>query len=172
MSPEEIRTRSLYLLLSCSETLEPCVGRLAATAPAGSPAAQRLLDRLLKKELGLLFRYWATRRVWDRWDAHEADAKELNLALLRLFTDAFKLPQDGSGIRYAELSIPADELFELSHRLTQALGPGHQPLLAALEAGMPSWRDMVTKHTEDALTLPVEQLALRVKEWAGRPQEQ
>ena len=171
MSPEEIRIRSLYLFLACAQTLEPCTERLAAMVPTGSPAAKRLLDRSLKKELGLLFRYWATRQIWERLESSEADATHLNLALLRLFTDAFKLPKDGSGIRYAELSTVAEEAHQLGQRLTHALGREHPPLLEMLQGGILSWREAVIQHTADALDLPLEPLASSVKEWAGRPGE-
>ena len=168
MSPEEIRTRSVHLFLACARDLEAFAGRLAATMPAASPSAQRALDRSLKKELALLFRYWATRQIWERLDANETDAKELNVALLRLFTGAFKLPQDGSGIRYAELSTLAEEARELSQRLTHALGMDDPPLLGALQAGILSLREAVTRHTEDALNRPLDELASSVKAWADR----
>ena len=168
MSPDEIRTRSVHLFLACARDLEAFAGRLAATMPAASPSAQRVLDRSLIKELALLFRYWATRQIWERLDASENDAKELNLALLRLFTDAFKLPQDGSAIRYAELSTLAEEVRELSLRLTHALGTGPPPLLGALQGGILPLRETVTQHTEDALSRSLNELASSVKEWADR----
>ena len=171
MNPEEIRIRSVYLFLAASQALEQFAGRLAATVPAASASAQRLLDRSLKRELGLLFRYWATRQIWERLDTSETDAKHLNVALLRLFTDAFKLPQDGSGIRYAELSTLAEEVHELSQRLTHALGMEYPSLLDVLQGGILPWREAVAKHTANALSLPLEQIASSVKEWAGRPGE-
>ena len=169
MTSEEIRTRSVYLFLACSQALEQFARQLAATVPDDSPAVQRQLAASLRKELGILFRYWATRQVWERLESHDTDAKDLNLALLRLFTDAFKLPQDGSGIRYAELSTLAEEARELKRRLTQALGAEHQPLLDALEGGILPWREVIARHTEDAVSLPADRLAPSVKAWAGRP---
>ena len=166
MTTEEIRIRSVYLFLSCSQVLEQFAARLAAMVPAASPSVQRRLDRSLKKELALLFRYWSTRQIWQRLESSGADARDLNLAVLRLFTDAFKLPQDGSGIRYAELSTLAEEVHELSQRLTYALGAEPEPLLDALQAGILPWREAVTRHTTDALSLPLEQLASAVKAWA------
>ena len=168
MSPEEVRIRSVYLFLACARDLEAFAGRLTATVPAASPSAQHVLEQSLRRELALLFRYWATRQIWERLDASENDAKELNLALLRLFTDAFKLPQDGSGIRYAELSTLAEEVRELSQRLTHALGTGSPPLLEALQGGILPSRETVTRHTEDALNRPLDELASSVKEWADR----
>ena len=166
MSPEEIRTRSVYLFLSCSRVLEQFAERLAATVPTSAPLDRRVLERSLRKELGLLFRYWTTRQIWERLEASEADAKRLNLALLRLFTDSFKLPQDGSGIRYAELSTLAEEVRELGHRLTQALGMEYPPLVETLEGEILLWQEAVMKQTADALNLPLPQAASSVKAWA------
>jgi len=171
MSPEEIRIRSVYLFLTCSQALERFAGQLASTVPTDSASAKLLLDKSLKKELGLLFRYWATRQIWEQLESNETDAKNLNLALLRLFTDAFKLPKDGSGIRYAELSTLAQETHELGQRLTHAMGMEHPLLLETLQGGILPWREAVTKHTANALVLPLEQLASSVKEWAERAPE-
>lgn len=171
LSQEELRFRSLYLFLACSQAVEQFADRLLETLPAQPLSAQLQLRKLLKRELGLLFRYWTTRQIWQRWETREADAKQLNLALLRLFTDAFKLPKDGSGLRYAELSTLAEEVQELSHRITNALGMAHEPLLTELQSTILPWRDSVTKWTIDALEWPAEQLAPKVTEWAARPLE-
>ncbi len=171
MSQEELRLRALYLFLACSQAVEQFAERLAATLPAQPLPAQVRLQQSLKRELGLLFRYWTTRQIWQRWDTREADAKQLNLALLRLFTDAFKLPKDGSGLRYAELSTLAEEVQELTHRITNALAMRHEPLLTELQSTILPWRDSVLKWTIDALEWPPEQLAPKVSEWAGRPPE-
>jgi hypothetical protein len=115
-----------------------------------------------------LFRYWATRQIWEQLESEEADAKALNLALLRLFTDAFGLPKDGSGLRYAELSNLTEEFQELSHRITNALGLEHRPLLSELQATIMPLRDAISRYTRDALELSPEQLRPSVQEWAGR----
>lgn len=172
MSPEEIRLRAMYLFLTCSQAVEQFTGRLAATLPAQTLSVQVMLHKSLKRELGLLFRYWTTRQIWERLEANEADAKQMNLVLLRLFTDAFKLPRDGSGLRYAELSTLSEEVEELGHRITNALGMAHEPLLVELQAAILPWRDAVTRYTIEALELPLELLAERVKEWAVQPPEQ
>jgi hypothetical protein len=168
MTQEESRVRSVYLFLVCSRAIEQCTARLAATLSSVPLSAKLLLEKALRRELGLLFRYWATRQIWERLESNEADAKSLNLALLRLFTDAFKLPKDGSGVRYAELSTFAEEVRELGHRITFALGMEHQPLLAELQSAIVPWRDAVAKHTVDALELPLDQLTSSLKEWAER----
>ena len=168
MSPEETRIRSVYLFLACARDLEAFAGRLAATVPTPAPLDRCALEPSLRKELGLLFRYWATRQIWERLEASESDATLLNLALLRLFTDGFKLPQDGSGIRYAELSTLAEDVHELSHRLTHALGMEYPPLLETLEGEILLRHEAVMKHTADALSLPLDQLASSVKGWAER----
>ena len=166
MTEEETRVRSVYLFLACSQAIDQFKDRLVATFETSPLSSKLLLEKLLRRELGLLFRYWTTRQIWERLDANEADAKNLNLALLRLFTDAFKLPKDGSGLRYAELSTLAEEAQELSHRITNALGMEHRPLLTELQGAILPCRDAVTKYTVEALDLPVSQLTASIKEWA------
>lgn len=168
MTEEEIRVRSIYLFLVCSQAVEQFKDRLAASLPSPPLSSKLLTERLLRRELGLLFRYWTTREIWQRLEADEADAKHLNLALLRLFTNDFKLPKDGSGLRYAELSTPAEEAQELSQRVTTALGVEHQPLLAELQGGLLSWRSAVLKYTADALERPLDELTASIKAWAER----
>ena len=168
MTQEEIRIRSVYLFLACSQALEQFANQLAATFPSPPLSSKLLLERGLKRELGLLFRYWTTRQIWQRLESNEEDAKSLNLALLRLFTDAFRLAKDGSGLRYAELSTSGEEVRELSYRITNVLGVEHQPLLAELQAGILPWREAVIRYTVEALELPIEQLTSKVKEWAER----
>jgi len=171
MTQEEIRIRSTYLFLTCSQAVEQLKGRLVGTCAASPLSAAPTLEGALRRELGMLFRYWTTRRIWERLESSEADAKLLNLALLRLFTDAFKLPRDGSGLRYAQLSTPAEEVRELSRRITTALGLEHPPLLAELQGSILLSRDAVLQHTADALERPVDRLAADVKAWAERTPE-
>ena len=171
MTTEEIRVRSAYLFLACSQAVDQFKDRLSATFPSPSLSSQLVLERSLRKELGILFRYWVTRQIWERLESHEEDAKTLNLALLRLFTTAFQLPRDGTGLRYAELSTLAEETHELSHRITDTLGMEHQPLLTELRGATMSWRDAVAQYTTDALELPLHQLASKVKEWTERVPE-
>ncbi len=166
MTQEDIRVRSLYLLLVSSRAVEEFKNHLAATFPAQPLSARLQLDRAIWRELGMLFRYWITRQVWDLLEDHEEDAKALNVALLRLFTENFRLPRDGSGLRYAELSTPAEEVQELMQRLTNALEMTHQPMLEALQGGILSWRDAIARHTIEALQWPIEELAVKIKEWA------
>ncbi len=163
MSPEEIRIRSLYLFLACSQAIEQFKDRLVATVQSPPPLVKPLLDKSLKRELALLFRYWATRQIWERLDSNELNAKQLNLALLRLFVEGFRLPKDGSGMRYAEFSSVGEEARELSHRITNALGLEHPPLLKELEGAILPWRDAVITFTVDALELPLDQLSTSIK---------
>ncbi len=168
MTEEEIRIRSVYLFLACSQAVEQCKERLIATLPTPPLSAKVLLDKAITRELGLLFRYWATRYIWEQLPSHEADAKQLNLALLRLFTSGLKLPRDGSGLRYAELSTIAEEARELSHRMTNAIGIEHPPLLAELQGTILSWRETVLRYTGEALRRPLEPLTTSIKAWAER----
>ncbi len=171
MTQEEIRIRSLYLFLACSQAVDEFKGKLEASFPELPLSSQLLLDKVLKRELGMLFRYWATRKIWDRLDAHEADAKALNVALLRLFTEGFRLPRDGSGLRYAELSTPSEEMQELRHRLTDALGMERPPLFDALLGGIGLWRDTVLGYTGEALERPINELLSQVQRWTAQSHE-
>jgi hypothetical protein len=165
MTQDEIRLRAVYLFLACSNALKQCEVRLLPTMPVVTEDTKRSVGIALRKELGLLFRYWATRNIWERLST-EADAKHLNLTLLRLFTDGFHLPRDGSGLRYAELSTTAPEAKELSERITHALGQECRPLIAELQGAILSWRDAIVKYTTDALELPLDQLTSSVQGWA------
>ena len=171
MTQEDIRVRSIYLFLACSQAVEEAKNQLVATFSHPPLSSTILLDKLLRRELGLLFRYWATRKIWEQLESSEADAKNLNLAVLRLFVEGFNLPKDGSGLRYAELSTPAEEARELGHRVADALGTEYQPLLARLQGGIVSWRDAVLKHTIDALERPAEELTSKMKQWAEQAPE-
>ena len=66
MGPEELRLRSLYVFLSCAQAIEEFRQQLGATLPAQAPPVQRVLETSLKRELGLLFRYWVTRQIWEQ----------------------------------------------------------------------------------------------------------
>ena len=166
MNPEEIRLRSLYLFVTCSRTVTTVKERLLATFPSPPLTANVMLDRSLTRELGILFRYWTTRQIWDHLEEAEEDAKQLNLALLRLFTEGLRLPKDGSGLRYAELSNPSEEVRELGQRIAAALGMEHQPLLEELQAGILAWRDEINRWTKEALELPIGQISTAIKEWS------
>ena len=148
MSPEEIQVRAQYLLRACARAIEQLEQRFATEPHAA---------KVLRRELGLLFRYWVTRGIWDRLEAAEQDAKELNLALLRLFTEAFALPRDGSGLRYADLSTAAQELAELRQRVRTGLGPS-LPEPAELPDAVLVWRDVVERYVEEAISRPVKEL--------------
>ena len=163
MDTEELRLRSLYLFLSCSQAIEQFTDRLVGVVPSPSPSGKRVLEQAVRRELAMLFRYWMTRQIWEQFEANEGDAKHLNLALLRLFTNAFKLPRDGSGLRYASLSTLAEELQELRHRITNSLGMEHHALLAELQGGIVPWREAVVKYTTEGLELPLAPLSSKVK---------
>jgi hypothetical protein len=167
MTDEEIKIRSVYLFLACSQAVEQLTSSLIV-AEGGSASIKPSMEGSLRKEFGLLFRYWTTRRIWERLDTDEAAAKALNLSLLRLFTNAFRLPRDGSGLRYAELSTAAEEVQELRRRLAGAIGASHSKLFEALDASVVPWRDAVARYTVEALESPLSQLTASVKEWAAR----
>ena len=171
MTPDELPTRSTYLFLSCAQAAEQFAGTLAATYPTPPLSTKALLDRVLRREMGLLVRYWVTRRIWEQLEDDEANAKALNLSLLRQFTSTFGLPKDGSGLRYAELSSLTDELGELAHRITTALGMSYRPLLDLLQQSIASWQETILQRTNEAVELPLDQLAPRVRTWLERSSE-
>ena len=171
MTPQEIQVRSLYVFLACSQVIEQCQGSLSRTVPELTEAVKPLFQKSVKKELGLLFRYWATQHIWKALDNREADAKNMNLALLRLFFEGLRLPKDGSGLRYAELFTVPEQISELYHRLANSVGLTSDPLLKHLQQEMPVWRAEVMKQTTDALGLSVEALSEKIKVWAEREHE-
>lgn len=171
MTNEEVRVRSIYIFLSCSQAIEQYVKQLEAVFTAPPLSSRLALQQALRRELGLLVRYWITRQIWQRLESSEADAKALNLALLRLFTEGLRLPRDGSGLRYAELSALPEETLELQHRVASAIGTTHAPLAAELQRSTGAWRDAAWRCAVEALERPLEQLSDDVKRWAQRPVE-
>lgn len=169
MTAEEVQQRALYVYLASSRAVGEYADRLLGALPASQAAAQAATEKLLRRELGLLFRYWTTREIWEALDSDEAGAKALNLALLRLFTDGFRLARDGTGLRYAELSSAADEVNELSHRLAAVLGPLPEAFLSELQGGILPWRDTVLRTTREALALPLARVRDTVVAWTATP---
>ncbi|HEX9780833.1 MAG TPA: hypothetical protein VGB20_06445 [bacterium] len=168
MTDDEIKVRTVHLFLSCVRYVEDAAKRLAGATCAATPGSTALVERALMRELGILFRYWATRAIWERFEEQDALATRLNLALLRLFTNEFKLPKDGSGLRYAGLSGPVEEARELYHRLTNVLGEDRKPLMAEIQARFLHWREDVLAQSHEALDRPVEELESSVREWIER----
>ncbi|MDP3774664.1 MAG: hypothetical protein Q8Q85_10400, partial [Gemmatimonadales bacterium] len=163
MTPPRTRVPSIATRTAGASS-ERLLGALSV-ADSSRPAA----EKLIRRELGLLFRYWTTREIWQALDADEAGAKAMNLALLRLFTDGFKLPRDGTGLRYAELSSAADEVKELAQRLSAALGPLPEAFTSELQSGILPWRDAVLQHTREALDLPLPRIQETVRAWTALP---
>ena len=169
MTENEIRIRSLYLFLACSQAIDRCKERLACFLPATTPSIEPLFEKLVKRELGLLFRYWATQRIWKALETNEEDAKNFNLAVLRQFFDGLRLPKDGSGLRYAELLTLPEQVTELSRRVDYSLSHINvETLLKELQQELPAWHASVMNYTEEALSLPMDRLAGAIKTWAER----
>lgn len=165
MTRDEIEVRSSYLLLACSQAIEHLHDHLVAVLPSSVVPSNPLLQRTLRRELGLIFRYWVTKQIWDRAELVEADARQLNLVLLRLFTEAFHLPRDGSGLRYAELSSFEEEARELSRRIVHAAPGAPQSFLAELRGALSRCQETVRRQTADALDLPTGRLTASVTAW-------
>jgi hypothetical protein len=168
MTTDDIRVRSRYLYLTCSQVIERFKDRLVASLPPAVVSATPLLDRILRKELGLLVRYWATREIWRQWESQEWDAKQLNLELLRLFVEGVRLSQDGSGLRYAELSGAEEEAQELTHRIAHAIGVDPGLVLSEVEGTILPGRDAVLRYTAEALHQPPEELSRHIQAWTQR----
>ena len=159
MPDEEVQLRARYLGAACVQAAQGWAERLLERLPAQAGRADPQMRRIVLRELGLLARHWSTRQIWHRLETNEHAAKELNLAVLRVFTETFKLPRDGSGLRYASLGSLSEEARELSARLVTALGLEHPPLVRELQAGIIAWREAVLRAVEQSLTLSREQVA-------------
>lgn len=173
MTDHELALRALYLYFSCSRQVERSLGMLLAALPASGRIEAGIQERTTRRECGLLFRHWASREIWERMD-EDAQATQLNLELLRLFTNGFKLPKDGSGLRYAELSTLEEELREFWHRLTRALGVEDTRLLGLMERSAGEWRSAVAEAAGQALQQEFSLIEAEVKEWtqaAPRPED-
>ena len=168
MTDDEQQIRSLYLFLACSQAIDQCRERLAGKLPASASTMQPVFEKMMKKELGLLFRYWATQRIWKAFDASETDGKNFNLAVLRQFFEGLRLPKDGSGLRYAELLSVPEQVTELYRRLGSQLGVQSEIVLKELQHELPAWHALVTTYTDEALRAPLARLSSTIKAWAGR----
>jgi len=164
MTDDEIRLRALYVFYQCEAMVTEAMAQLQPLVPRETEMSA---ERVLRRELGLLFRYWATHCIWGRLEARQEEAKRLNISILRLFIDAFKLPRDGSGLKYAELPTVNDMANELSQRLRHALGGMPQPLDVILHASVRQWEDRIGRDVGDALALPFDAVQAAVKRMAG-----
>lgn len=159
------------MFLACSQVIDTSQAQAGRAVPEAPETGRLLFQKTLRRELGLLFRYWATQHIWKALERCEADATNINLALLRLFFEGLRLPKDGSGLRYAQLFTVPEQIQELSHRLNQSLGTGGDAVLKQLQDDLPAWRAEVIKHTTDALGLSIEELSAKIKRWAEREPE-
>lgn len=164
MTDQELRLRALDMYLSCSRVVDQALRYLLPALPASGKAEAVSQERTARRECGMLFRHWASREIWDRVE-QDKDATQMNLELLRLFTNGFKLPKDGSGLRYAELSTQEEELREFWHRLTHALGVEETRLLAMIERAADEWKQAVMQAAERMLTQPIAVIEAEVREW-------
>ena len=166
MTDEEIRLRALYVFLGCQQAIDDYATRLLESLPAASEV-QLPVEKMVTRELGLLFRYWATQHIWKVLET-EHDAKNFNLAVLRQFFDGLRLPKDGSGICYAERLTIAEQTSELSKRLSNQIGIQAESLLEEFQHEVPAWHASVINYTEEALHIPLERLQSSITEWAKR----
>ena len=172
MTDQELRLRALNLYLVCSQLVDAALRLLLQALPASGRAEGLIQERMARRECGLLFRHWVSREIWQRVE-NDGEATKLNLELLRLFTSGFKLPKDGSGLRYAELATPEEELHEFWDRLTHALGIEETRLLGTIEQASGEWRQGVDRAAERMLSQSIAVIEAEVREWTQsiRPNE-
>ncbi len=137
---------------------------LLPTLAAPTRTEAMAYERTLRRECGMLFRHWAARAVWENV-LDDADATQVNLELLRLCTAGFKLPKDGSGLRYSELGTAEEEGREFWHRLTHGIGVEGAGLLGTVERSLPGWRRDVAAAVERALAQSLTVLEAEAKAW-------
>ncbi len=144
--------------------VESALPGLLPTLAAPTRTEAMAYERAVRRECGMLFRHWAARAVWENV-TDDADATQVNLELLRLCTAGFKLPKDGSGLRYAELGSPEEETREFWQRLTHSIGLEGTALLGTVERSLPGWRRDVAAAAERALEQSLSVLEAEAKAW-------
>lgn len=172
MTSEEIRLRSLHLYLACSyAAVKFRDSVLDELREAGYEVNQEAADIVLK-EVGILFRFWTTRQIWERLVENEGDAKSLNFSLIHLFNRGFKLPRDEIGERYAQISGTVEEVKEFGYRICNALGTKEFILALKLNASCPAWLKAVLQYTQNAIEWPIPRVKEIVEELSGLDKEQ
>ncbi|MBI2174313.1 MAG: hypothetical protein HYU33_03875 [Candidatus Omnitrophica bacterium] len=167
MSTQEIQARARYLFLTCVQMVDRVKERLVSLLPESVQSNAAALEVSLRRELGLLFRYWATQQIWQRMALQEKEARMMNIALLRLFTEELKLPRDGSGLRYAQLGSLIEETREFKKRVGQLIGFEYPPLTAQLEGALLVLREELERRVAEALQMPLEDLSRALGEKQG-----
>lgn len=167
MTGEEIRLRSLYVYLGCAYAAVKYrdQGLLPILQEANVETNERVKDLVLR-EIGILFRFWSTRQIWEREVANESDAKSLNLALMQLFNVGLRLPKDNSGVEYAQASGTLGEVQKFGHRICKGLRGDDYTLALELNSTLPAWAKAVFQYVEDGVNLPLQQVQEVVGELA------
>lgn len=160
MTNEEINLRSEYLYLaSCLAAIKL---RDSIIESANLEEDEKVKGIVLR-ELGILFRFWITREIWESLVEDETDAQKFNFRLLHLFNSGFKIPQDGSEIRYAQISGTVDEVKELGRRICNSLKLECIITMFKINIGITPYMEAILKFTKNAVELPIEQIENMLK---------
>jgi len=164
MDEKDIRLRSLYLFLVVAEAVDHYKERLLSEVAELKAAGQGgSFNASLRQEVALLFRHWAARSLWKRLEARADEATRINQRLLRLFTEGFKLPRDGSGVHYAALLTLEEEGVVFSERLFNTLALARKPSAGMCLPLIDQGRETVLEHCVAALTWPLERLTKAIE---------
>lgn len=169
MDDREVRLRTFYVFVKSAELFESIEESLSGLLEAGDRANPHQIRHLLRRETGILFRYWATRYLWDALDQDEEIAKRMNLSLLRIFAENFEFPRDGSGLKYAELSTPYDEAREWIRRLNKQIPIDDlEGLRQWVQKDFLQWRQRILDFTQESLVADLEWLQAAADQWVQR----
>lgn len=168
MTGEEIRVRSLYLYVACSYAAVKLQAHVIEEIRRLKMSFDRKQEEQIFKEVGILFRFWVTRQIWENLVQEEADAKSLNFATFDLFNKGFKLPNDESHVRYGEISGRVEEVKEFGLRVCGILNQKDPELLLMLSTMTSEhWFPVILQYTKDAVEQPFEQARRFVDEMAA-----
>lgn len=165
MTDKEIRLRAEYLYIACCyAAVKEITDSIIDTLKSSKIIVDDTVKEVVLREVGILFRFWTTRAIWESLIEDENDAKRFNFSLFRLFNSGFKLPKDDSGIRYAQISGTVEEVKELGRRICNALKLECAITMFEINIGISHWLELILKFTKDAVELPVEQIENMLKE--------
>jgi hypothetical protein len=143
---EHLELYASFLFLKCAAAVRHIVKESPSALSESFDTV--FFERHLRRELGILLRYWISHDIWEVFEDDSEGSRELNLLVLRHFTRGLKLPKDGSGLKYAELSTLKEQLRELCHRLTAVLGKEDKPFFRWVESHFTAWRKDTREYVE------------------------
>ncbi len=173
MNEKEVRLRTFFIFVKSTELFEAVQKELVTLLEGQAQVNEHRLNHAMRREGGILFRYWSTRFLWDALSDDDETAKQLNLRLLRLFSENFDFPRDGSGLLYAELSTPFDEAREFIRRLNKQLDiEDLETLREFVQKEFLGWREQILAVTQEAIEADLEVLETAASGWVQRDADQ